>query len=143
MGIVFRTARPGDAPRLADLCEILGHSVGPEEARARLEVLSSGGRDTVLVAELDGAVVGFAQVGEECTLTGGRTAILRGLAVLETAQGRGVGSGLVAAVEEWSRARGVVRLRVRARTSRERARSFYASRGFAEVTRQVLFRRSL
>ena len=58
------------------------------------------------VAERDGEVVGFVCVSERAHFTGEVDAYIGELVVSKAAEGAGVGRALVAAAEDWGRARG-------------------------------------
>jgi GNAT superfamily N-acetyltransferase len=88
---------------------------------------------TVLVAEDDGAVVGFVSVKERSHFTGAAEAYVGELVVAEAAEGRGVGRSLMAAVEEWARGRGIARVSLDTGAANEGARAFYAALGYAET----------
>lgn len=91
---------------------------------------------TVLVAEDEGTIVGFASVKERDHFTGLRLAYVGELAVAELSEGRGVGRALMAAVEAWARERGLARILLETGAANTEARAFYARLGFedSEVT---------
>jgi GNAT superfamily N-acetyltransferase len=93
------------------------------------ESLESG---TVLVAEDEGTIVGFASVKERDHFTGVRLAYVGELAVATEAEGRGVGRALMAAVETWARERGLARILLDTGAANTEARAFYARLGFEE-----------
>ena len=85
----------------------------------------------VLVAVLDGAVAGYAQLGSAEPVDANRHVLmLRGLAVDPRHQGRGVGRRLVTAALDEARRRGVRRLRLRVLGHNAAARRIYESCGF-------------
>ncbi|HEX9009910.1 MAG TPA: GNAT family N-acetyltransferase [Holophagaceae bacterium] len=141
--LTIRPARPGDADRLACLTGQLGYPAPPEAIQDRLDRLMAVEDQVVLVAEGDGEVVGWAQVGRGLTLESGAQAELVGLVVDEAWRGRGIGAALVAAAEDWARDRGLPRLRVRSNVTREATHRFYRNLGFEEAKRQVVFRKAL
>jgi len=75
------------------------------------------------VAEEDGAVVGFGELGQE-------TGEVQGLYVSSDVAGRGVGRKLLSTLEERARAHGLKSLRL---TSSLNAVSFYERAGFEAV----------
>ena len=83
----------------------------------------------VLVADVDGRLGGFlgstagAQRRSRCTAS-------LVLGVLERFQGRGIGSALLEAHEEWARAKHLHRLELTVMTHNERALRLYRRHGF-------------
>ncbi|MEJ3652841.1 GNAT family N-acetyltransferase [Actinomycetes bacterium KLBMP 9759] len=85
----------------------------------------------VLVAELDGAVAGYAAIGNTSPMPSHQHVIeLRGLAVDPAAQGRGVGRLLVEAAVEEARRRGAAKISLRVLGSNPGARRLYERCGF-------------
>jgi GNAT superfamily N-acetyltransferase len=58
-------------------------------------------------------------------------------------RGRGVGRRLVAAVEEWARARGLEQIAVRSNVTREESHPFYEHLGYTRVKTQHAYRKRL
>ena len=96
-------------------------------------------RDTVFVADHDGACRGWIQLSVVESLESGRFAEIRGLVVAEGERGSGIGAALVGAGEEWARARGCRRVRVRSNVVRERTHRFYERLGYRAVKSQKVF----
>lgn len=85
------------------------------------------------VAESEGRVVGVANVQARSSLTqDARVATLSGVAVAEPLRGAGIGTALVAAIEDAARTLGCSRIALRSAAVRTRAHAFYRSRGYAE-----------
>jgi diamine N-acetyltransferase len=104
--IAIRPVRPSDLPALSDLAQrtwlhAFGDSVSPEtageEAASRSESSFAATDDTILVAEDDGAVVGYAQFDDS---------ELHRLYVETALHGRGIGRTLLAAALEHPRLAG-------------------------------------
>jgi GNAT superfamily N-acetyltransferase len=89
----------------------------------------------VLVAELDGSPAGVAYAH---TATDYFTGELHGhlsiIAVAEAGEGRGVGRALLAAVEEWSAARGHRFITLNVFAGNGRARAVYERAGYGQDT---------
>jgi len=137
--VTVREARAGDAPALAVLMTELGYPTRERRAAERLSGLLAGADDVVFVAAMGGAVVGFVHAAERRLLVSDRFVEMEALIVTAGARRHGAAADLVAAVEGWSRARGVAELRVRARVERAAAHRFYRGRGFALAKQQRLF----
>jgi putative acetyltransferase len=100
--------------------------------RARLADSSAPGKiDLLLVAELDGSVVGSAGLHPAGNSLRRRHALLLGISVVPDAQGRGVGSALMAALcdyaDNWM---GTLRLELDVYTDNTRALALYRKFGF-------------
>ena len=139
-----REATPSDAAALAALCTQLGYPALPGEAAERLAAITPG--DTggaVLVAEEEGAVLGWIHVCGIRFFQSPPFAEVGGLVVDEAARGRGVGKLLLEAGARWAAERGYRKLRVRSNVVREDAHRFYEREGFRKVKAQAVFDRNL
>lgn len=141
--LAIRPARPTDAGAIAALATQLGYPSSADEVGVRMQALEGSKSSALLVAELDGAVVGWVGVAEQLTVEGGTSAEITGLVVDEGHRGRGIGEILAAAAETWARARGVKRLRVRSNVVRERAHRFYERLGYTVIKRQAVLDKPL
>lgn len=99
-----------------------------------------------LLAEVDGRVVGFAEVGlrayaEDCLTS--PVGYLEGIYVIETERGRGVGRALVAAGEQWARAKGCTEMASDRELANEPSGLFHEALGYQEVERIVCFKKAL
>ncbi len=126
----LRQTNSSDYP--AHIIDRVAESFGPAAVRELL------GRRIVFVAVDGGRIVGTA------SLDG---AVVRTVFVAPTAQGRGIGAGLMAAVERAAAAGGIAALTV---PSSITARGFYEKLGFDELgdrfhgdERTIIMRRSL
>jgi len=96
----------------------------------------------VVVAETDGRIAGFAEVQARPTSIGDAyEAWLGALAVAPELRGRGVGSALLAVVDEAARELGCSRVELESSEWREAAHAFYRERGYDERTPARRFRR--
>lgn len=91
----------------------------------------------VLVAEVDGEVVGFAAVqarvpNEDRDEEGYEYAYISDLGVRETHRGGGIGRALIEAAEDYARARGARWLRIGVLARNETAHRLYRRCGFAD-----------
>ena len=87
----------------------------------------------VFIAEDEqGERFGFATVSQSTHFTGQRQAYIGGLATSETAEGRGVGTALVEACEQWAREQGYTLLTLSTGAANERALGFYRHLGFRD-----------
>ena len=87
----------------------------------------------VFVAEDDhGERLGFATLSHETHFTGERQAYINELANSEVAEGRGVGTALIAACEHWARNEGYRILALSTDAANARALGFYHHLGFRD-----------
>lgn len=137
-----RTSREGDVAALRALAAT-SHTASRFYADGRfprercdelyatwIEKSCRGWADSVLVAELDGAPVGYLS----CHEREGRRGEIGIVAVAPAARGCGLGRALVDAALEWFARRGLERVSVVTQGRNEAARKLYRSRGFEVVS---------
>ncbi|CAM5364961.1 GNAT family N-acetyltransferase OS=Streptomyces tendae OX=1932 GN=GUR47_11530 PE=4 SV=1 [Streptomyces tendae] len=107
------------------------HAVSPPPAPDDPFFRDTCGPDAHLVAELDGAVVGYVRLGFPTPLASNtHVRQIRGLAVAGAARGHGVGRALVRAAVEEARQEGFRRITLRVLGHNTAARKLYESEGF-------------
>jgi GNAT superfamily N-acetyltransferase len=102
--------------------------------RFLFETLDASPQDGMMfVAERsDGVQLGVAGVAHHVNFTGELQAYLGELAVIEEAEGQGIGRLLVEAAERWARDNGYDLLVLDTGAANSRARGFYANLGYRE-----------
>jgi N-acetylglutamate synthase-like GNAT family acetyltransferase len=131
--LTIRDAEARDADAISALLGQLGYPATGEALPARLERLQIVG-DRVVVADLDGAIVGLAQLHVSPTLEYERPAAkLAALVVDASHRGEGVGRALVEAMEAEARARRCELLFLTSAARREDAHEFYRRVGLEET----------
>ena len=130
----IRRAIPSDSAALAALSTQLGYPTQPAEAAERL-----GNDGAVLVAEDDGAILGWIHVCGIRFFQSPPFAEIGGLVVDEAARGKGIGRLLVEAAVRWAAEQGYGKVRVRSNVVREDAHRFYEREGFRRVKTQAVF----
>lgn len=93
-------------------------------------------RGDVLVAELDGEVIGVCQVMvfPHFQHTGGWCAELESVHVRSDLRGRGIGAQLLHSAEGLARAHGCYRIQLTSRNVREDAHRFYRTNGYEQTS---------
>lgn len=134
MSVVVRPARPDDEEPLARIDRATWTwltSPAPPPPVGQ-PFFGAGTRpEDVVVAELDGAVAGYARVGHPTSLAASRHVVMvTGVAVDPHLQGRGVGAALMDGVHAEARRRGARKLSLRVLADNEAARRLYERAGY-------------
>lgn len=136
MAIVVRPATAADGVPLRAIDRVTwtsGTSPAPPPDRAQVPPFFSDGRgpEGFLVAELDGVPVGYVALHQEMDAPShAHVLTIDGLAVLPSAQGRGVGTVLVEAAVDLARTRDAERVTLRVLSGNAAARAVYERCGF-------------
>jgi GNAT superfamily N-acetyltransferase len=137
-GVRLRPPLPSDAPALARLAGELGYPTNPEEVLGRLAAIHPTDAAVIVSTGADDQPTGWCQVELHRSLVEPMSAMILGLVVGEGHRSTGIGAALLAAAEDWGRARGCRRLVVATRITRERAHRFYTREGY-EVSKTSYF----
>jgi GNAT superfamily N-acetyltransferase len=141
---LIRPATFGDAAALSRLATDLGYPSGSEETADRLCKVLDAPNHHVMVAESpEHEAIGWAHVFGTVRVESDPFAELGGLIVAEAWRGRGAGALLVAAAEDWARANGYRKLRIRSRVDRTESHLVFQQLGFRASKTQRIFDRSL
>jgi N-acetylglutamate synthase-like GNAT family acetyltransferase len=136
VGVSIREARAGDAEAIARLLGQLGYPAAPESIAPRVGRLRAAG-DDVVVAELDGQIVGLAQLHVSPALEyDGEVAKLAAIVVDERRRGEGIGRSLVEAMEARARERACVLFFLTTAEHRSGAHAFYGRIGLERTGRR-------
>ncbi|WP_370867257.1 GNAT family acetyltransferase [Parvibaculum sp.] len=131
-----RPARDGDEAALAALWEACGLTRPWNDPMKDIAFARRGPASDVLVIEREGRIAASAMVGHD----GHRGAVYY-VAADPAHRGEGLGRAIMAAAEEWLRARGVWKLNLMVRRGNEQAMGFYAGLGYAQDEVAVMSRR--
>ena len=131
--MLIRAARSGELATVLSMYDWLFAPPGTRprtwagaNASARLRRLSTDARGIVLVAEIEGALVGFATVVLDIeSVRFGQRAWMEDLAVDPSHRSEGIGRQLLAAAKAWARAQGASHLELDSADAREDAHRFY------------------
>jgi len=132
--LAVRPAMPDDAARMAEILTELGYPVTADEVAGRLAYWLHDEASQLLVAEVDGLVVGSISLHAIPYLERtGRWLRIESLVVDASVRRAGTGRALMAAAERQARAWGCLQIEVTSRRSREDAHAFYGQLGFDDV----------
>lgn len=137
MSIITRSANPDDVPRIATLLDQLGYPSSTDAVAYRVDSLLDDPQSALIVAEVDGTVVGVAAVHaiprlDDSTRLGRLTALV----VDDRFRRLGAGRALVAAAEERARTLGCRDMEITSSRVRTTAHRFYASLGYDDACSQ-------
>lgn len=132
-----------DAGAVAALAGELGYPSTTEQVTRRIRALEGRDGEHAIVAELDGALVGWTHVRAIACLESEPHAEIWGLVVSERVRSRGVGSALVSECERWAQSRGLAMIRLRSNVVRTRAHALYERIGYRVVKQQKVFEKQL
>jgi ribosomal protein S18 acetylase RimI-like enzyme len=129
--VTTRHARPGDAAVLAQLMCELGYETKRTEMEMRLKSILCDPAYKTFVAIIDGCICGMIGTltcrGYEHNDPSGR---ILALVTLSTVRRRGIGRALIATAEKDFAQRGIRRIALDTRLTREDAHKFYESLGY-------------
>src|SRR3954468_11586031 len=129
--IAIRAAMTDDASAIASLLGQLGYPSGADDVVARLARLDAFGDAIAHVADSAGQVVGVVTCHVFPSIHApDLVAWVTTLVVDDRHHQKGVGRRLTAAVEQWARERGAVRISVTSGKQRQGAHAFYESVGY-------------
>jgi GNAT superfamily N-acetyltransferase len=136
MDPTIRDARAGDAAAIAGLLTQLGYPTDADTVEERLDRLGVVG-DRVVVAELEGEVVGLAHLQVTPAIELDRPVAKVGALVVDQARrGHGIGRALVEAMEAEARGRGCGVLFLTTSERRDDAHAFYERVGLEQTGRR-------
>lgn len=112
----------------------------PVRARRALErIIDDGERSCLLVARIEERVVGMCSAQLVIsTAQGSWSAWVEDVVVAADWRGKGIGSGLLEALEQWCRQNGVTRMQLVADRDNHPAHQFYQHTGWSETNLEVI-----
>ena len=115
MRLAIRSATVRDAAAIRGLLDVLGYPAGEDGIRALLDTVFRDPQHAVVVAELDGEVVGLLAIAARPSLCrGGSVGTLEALVVRSDRRRQGVGEALLQYAKALAAERGFARLEVEA-----------------------------
>jgi hypothetical protein len=103
------------------------------DPRADIVLAQRGPNSIILVGKADGALCATVMVGHD-----GHRGWLYYLAVEPQQQGRGLGSRITRAAEEWLKLRGIRKVELMVRPENDKVQGFYASLGYTVEPRVLM-----
>lgn len=142
--VSVRSVEVGDAAVVAELSVQLGYIAHEGEMRTRIaRLLAHPEEQVALVACVDGVVIGWIEAVVVHHLQSAPHTLIGGLVVKDGARGLGVGRTLCAAVEVWTKHKGLDVVRVTSRSTREAAHRFYLRDGYVLTKSSAVFEKVL
>jgi GNAT superfamily N-acetyltransferase len=114
-----------------------------DELDRGIDLLIDSDEATLLVAEAEGRLSGFAELyldppNESPFVVSRCSAKLQSLLVTENARGAGLGQALIEAAEHWAAAHGAEEIKARTWEFPEGPLGFYESRGYRTLSRELV-----
>jgi GNAT superfamily N-acetyltransferase len=141
--VMTRPAGIADAPAIAMLTAQLGYDATVEDVTSRLARLLARNDMRFIVAEHDGALVGWVHVEIAEYVEASAFAVIGGLVVNRAHRRQGIGAALMAEAESWARAQGCALMRLWSSVPRASAHRFYESLGYTNLKTQYSFAKAL
>ena len=139
MNLVLREAILADAAMIAELSGQLGYKSSTEKTEYRLTQLLNNSNHCVYVVVNNDTVVGWIHGFYSLTVEYDPCVEIGGLVIDENNRRKGIGQMLVNKVVAWTRSINISRIRVRSRSIRTDAHSFYLKIGFTQIKEQKVF----
>jgi GNAT superfamily N-acetyltransferase len=128
--MIIRDARSADMAMVRRLIGQLADVPDESEFSARFERVSATPGHRLIVAEMEGEVIGVLHVFERPALEKPCEAIVQALVVDGVRRGAGIGEALMREAEAWAAARKLASTALYTRIDRDRARMFYERIGY-------------
>lgn len=136
---IVRKAVTEDADQIAVLLKELGYPNTPAFVQLKIVDLSESNNDTVLIAEVDGKVVGLAHLHiAELFHEPGRLGRIMAIVITNNYRRLGIGRKLMTLLEAIARNVGCIKLEVTSGTHRNDAHPFYRSLGYIETPKRFV-----
>lgn len=142
MNIEIREATICDSVAIAQLNKLeMGYDFSVSDTSTQLQVVLSSAHDKVFVALIAGTIVGYIHANDYNLLYHPPMKNIMGIAVSEMHHRMGVGTALIAAVENWAKETGAIGIRLVSGATRKNAHEFYWHYGFDAGKEQINFKK--
>jgi GNAT superfamily N-acetyltransferase len=143
MSVSIRPARASDVDDIARLTAQLGYDVADSSLAQRLPGILARSEEQLVVAEIDGRVVGWLHAAASECVEEELFAVICGLVVDASLRRTGIGKMLITWAEEWARQRGCSVIRLWSSVGRKASHRFYEQMGYTIIKTQHAFAKSL
>ena len=141
--MIVRDARPADVSAVHRLIGQLADAPDDAAFRARFERVLATDDHRIVVAEVEGKVVGVLHMFERPALEKPCEAVVQALVVDSPARSTGVGEALMREAEAWAQSRKLPAVSLYSRADRKRAHAFYERIGYRVKATSVRMERGL
>ena len=141
--MIVRDARPADVSAVRRLIGQLADAPDDAAFRARFERVLATDDHRIIVAEVEGKVMGVLHMFERPALEKSCEAMVQALVVDSDARSSGVGEALMREAEAWAQSRKLPSVSLYSRADRERAHAFYERIGYRIKATSVRMDRGL
>lgn len=132
-----------DLDAVLPLMDQLGYDVPPEELARRFAAVTGSGDHKLLVAVVNGRIVGFLHVFARSALEKPPEAMVQSMAVDKAIRRGGIGRLLLTHAETWAAEKGFASVSLHSQLKRDDAHAFYQAQGYKRVTTSGLLRKIL
>ena len=143
MKVSIRECTINDSQALAELAARLGYPCTVEVARSRIGTYFGNPSRTVIVAEIDGKVIGWTSLDVVEHFYVESRVEISGFVVHKDFRSLGIGERLMDEVEKWVKTHGQSRLRLYTNSIRKDAHRFYERLGFEKRKESYVYEKSL
>ena len=141
--LLIREALFQDADVLTSLTAQLGYPCTKEEILERLIPYQNKSHGEVLVAVLDGTVVGWISLNIVRYFYVEPFIEVSGFIVEEKEREKGIGKRLLGEAEVWTKEQGCRRIRIRTNVIRIEAHRFYENNGYKKIKEQKVYMKEI
>lgn len=144
--IRLRPARQKDAAALQRLnADMLGYDYSLSDTQEQLHRLLAMPQHLIVVAEAEGKqeLVGYVHAQDYEVLYSSPMKDILGIAVHPDYQHQGIGSSLLAWIEQWASSQNACMIRLVSSEARVKAHAFYEANGYLREKRQLNFKKMI
>jgi len=139
MEVLIRQMKITDEKKVNELSFQLGYTITVEQTTKNIQAVLSNKDHNAFVAVHNDEVIGWIGLTYSFSLESPPHCEIRGLVVSDKYRGRGIGKKLIERTKQWTKERGVDKLRLRCNVKRKETHSFYEHLGFTEVKQQKVY----
>jgi GNAT superfamily N-acetyltransferase len=140
---IIRKCRAEDYADLSDLASQLGYPCEAEEVKKRIERYLCGEDRAIIVAEIEGNVVGWASLDVVDHFYLEPFVEISGFIVDRDHRSLGIGKRIMDEIEAWTKERGYALLRLKTNIKRKDSHRFYERLGFERTKEQFVYAKKI